>query len=82
MIKYILFSGPNCPWCVKAKDFLANLGVEYTEVAIKDRDAFMFMQTHAPGVRTIPVLMADREALVGFPAIVDHFNTSQSDPSV
>ncbi len=73
MINYILFSGPSCPWCVKAKDFLDARGLEYTEVEIKDRESFMFMQAHAPGIRTIPVLMADREALVGFPAIVDHF---------
>lgn len=73
MVKYILFSGPNCPWCIKAKAFLDARGLEYTTVEIVDRAAFMFMQDHAFGVKTIPVLMADREALVGFPAIVDHF---------
>ena len=27
----VIYSKPNCPWCVKAKELMKNLRMEYTE---------------------------------------------------
>ena len=27
----VIYSKPNCPWCVKAKELMKNLHMEYTE---------------------------------------------------
>ena len=73
--EWILFSGPNCPWCDRAKALLDTRGITYTEIKIDSRDKFQYMQEYAPGARTVPVIWHRGTTLVGYPALVEYLDT-------
>lgn len=61
-----VYSTSNCPWCVKAKEYLASLGVQYEDVDIsKDRAAAeeIVQKTRQRGV---PVTKIGSQYIVGF----------------
>ena len=33
-----VYSKPDCPWCVKAKEWLSARGIPYREISVEDRD--------------------------------------------
>jgi glutaredoxin/uncharacterized damage-inducible protein DinB len=51
---------PGCSSCVKVKEFLTNLGVEYESVNVSARPEAM-EELRALGVRTVPVVSRGRE---------------------
>lgn len=72
MNSWIVFSGPACPWCVKAKDLLKAKGIEFEEVVIDSREKMAVMQEYAPGFRTIPVIIHNGKLVGGFDALVKY----------
>lgn len=55
MAEIIVYSGPQCPYCVKAKALLARKGVAFTEYNVKaDEQRYQEMLARANGRRTIP----------------------------
>lgn len=75
--KWILFTGPTCPWCDKAKDLLADYEVDYEEVCVDSREKFCVMQDYAFGHKSVPVLYHNGNVAAGWPMIskylTDHF---------
>ncbi len=55
MSNIIVYSGPNCPYCVRAKALLKKKGAAFEEVDVK-ADALRFeeMLAKSNGKRTIP----------------------------
>ncbi|AER66977.1 glutaredoxin-like protein, YruB-family [Thermovirga lienii DSM 17291] len=61
-----VYSTPTCPWCVKAKDYLKSINVDFEDVDVsKDREAAMEMvrKTRQMGV---PVVQIGSTYIVGF----------------
>ncbi|MDN5318595.1 MAG: glutaredoxin 3 [Thermovirga sp.] len=61
-----VYSTPTCPWCVKAKDYLKSINVDFEDVDVsKDREAAMEMvrKTRQMGV---PVVQIGFTYIVGF----------------
>jgi len=61
-----VYSTNTCPWCLKAKDFLKEKNIEFTEVDVsKDQEASAEMQQKS-GQRGVPVLDINGVIIVGF----------------
>ncbi|MCD6183511.1 MAG: NrdH-redoxin [Thermovirga sp.] len=61
-----VYSTSTCPWCVKAKDYLKSINVDFADVDVsKDREAAMEMvrKTRQMGV---PVVQIGSTYIVGF----------------
>ena len=55
MSHVIVYSGPNCPYCVRAKALLKKKGAAFEEVNVKaDTKRFEEMLSKSNGQRTIP----------------------------
>lgn len=66
MSSVTVFSTASCPWCVKAKEHLDQLGVAYDAVNVgEDREAAreMIEKTRQRGV---PVIRVGERYIVGF----------------
>lgn len=61
-----VYSSPGCIWCVKLKDYLKSINVDFEELNVaKDFDARkeMFEISHQGGV---PVINVNGKVIVGF----------------
>ncbi len=66
MAEVRVYSTPTCPWCVKAKEFLSELGVDYEDIDVSvDREAAMRM-VRATRQMGVPVIEIDGRFIVGF----------------
>lgn len=58
----VLYSKPNCPYCVRAKQLLSQKGIVYEErSAVENRDALIEAVTEETGAapRTVPQIWLD-----------------------
>jgi len=61
-----VYSTPACPYCKMAKEFLSQKGYKFTEYDVtKDRAALDEM-VKVSGARSVPVITACNEVMVGF----------------
>jgi len=71
----VIYSKPNCSFCVKAKDLVKKLNLEYTEKVFgtdfKTPDELYEMV--GKQVRTMPQIMIDDELIGGYNQLVEHF---------
>jgi glutaredoxin 3 len=55
MPQVTVYSGPSCPYCVRAKDLLKRKGVVFTDIDVKaDAKQFEEMLAKSNGKRSIP----------------------------
>jgi len=70
----IIYSKPNCQYCVKAKDLLERLGYEYTEkVVTKDISLEEFFKELGKPVRTIPQIVIDDKHIGSYNELTEFF---------
>ena len=73
-MKVVIYSKPQCPFCVQAKALAEREGYELTyKMLDEDFDRETLMETF-PGARTFPQIIVDGEKIGGFTefkAIVD-----------
>ncbi len=65
MSKVVVYSSNTCPYCVMAKDYLAENNVEFEEKNIAE-DAAARKELMQMGHMGVPVLLIDGEEVVGF----------------
>ncbi len=65
MAEVIIYSSNTCPYCVSAKEYLDEKGVEYTEKNINE-DASARKELMAKGHMGVPVIIVGDEEIVGF----------------
>jgi glutaredoxin-like YruB-family protein len=75
--KVIIYSTPTCPYCVYAKNFFKERGVNFEDVDVsKDRTRAMEM-VEKSGQMGVPVIDIGGEIIVGFqPAVFEELITS------
>ena len=64
--KIVIYSTPTCPYCKRAKDYLSQKGIPYTDINVaadKDKAKEMIQKSGQMGV---PVIVVDDEVIVGF----------------
>lgn len=62
----VVYSTPTCPWCKKAKDYLTQKGIAYTNydvAADRDKAKEMIEKSKQMGV---PVITIDNQVVIGF----------------
>jgi glutaredoxin 3 len=65
MAKVLVYSKENCPYCVKAKQLLNSLGIDFTEIKVdqdQERLAEMIKLTQR---RTVPQIIINNQAIGG-----------------
>ena len=66
MAQIIVYSGPNCPYCVRAKQLLTKKGASFTNYDVKaDTAKFDEMFAKSGGRKTIPQIFINGQHIGG-----------------
>lgn len=66
MPKVTVYTTPTCVWCGKAKEFLKENNIQYSEVNVAaDQQAAEFM-IEKSGQMGVPVIQVDDQFIVGY----------------
>jgi len=66
MAEIVVYSGPQCPYCVRAKELFKRKGVAFTEYDVKsDTARFEEMLAISNGRRTIPQIFINGQHIGG-----------------
>lgn len=65
MANVVVFSSNTCPYCVSAKEYLNEKGIEFEEKNIQE-DKVARKELMDMGHMGVPVLLIDGEEIVGF----------------
>ncbi|VVC02540.1 Glutaredoxin [Candidatus Bilamarchaeum dharawalense] len=66
MVKPIVYSTNNCPWCVKLKDFLKQNKIDYEERNASNNPEFAKEIFAKSGGYGVPVTDIDGTIIIGF----------------
>ena len=61
-----VYSTNSCPWCVKAKNYLTSINVEYVELNVQEDMAAREEMVSKSKQMGVPVLDINGEIIVGF----------------
>jgi glutaredoxin 3 len=65
--KVKIYTTPTCPYCKMTKEFLTEKGVDFIAYDVtKDREALKEMQRITGGARSVPVIHACNQVMIGF----------------
>ncbi len=64
-LEVVIFTGPNCSYCQRAKAVLARRNLKYREVDVSVGDGRNEMQRRLPLARSIPQIFIDGEHIGG-----------------
>lgn len=64
--KIEVYSTNFCPYCVRAKNLLEDLGLEYTEINLEGKADELKALKERTGQRTVPQIFIDGEFIGGF----------------
>lgn len=62
----VVYSTPTCPYCVKAKDYLKEKGVEFEDVNVAEDNARAQEMVQKSGQMGVPVLDVNGTVIIGF----------------
>lgn len=65
-MKVIVYSTPTCPYCVMAKDYLAEKNIPYEDVDVSTNPARAREMIQKSGQRGVPVIDIDGNIVIGF----------------
>lgn len=78
LTQIILYSKKNCGYCVKAKNLLKNLGLEYTEKKFEDfSDVEKLFEDIGKNVKSMPQIKINGELIGGFNQLVEYLADKQ-----
>jgi len=64
--KVVLYSAPTCPWCLKAKQYLEQNNIDFSEHNVAEEPDKYKEMVEASGQTGVPVLAIGDEVIVGF----------------
>lgn len=53
--KVLIYTTQTCPFCIKAKEFMKNKDIEYTEIDVSESDEKMDEMLEKSGTMSVPV---------------------------
>ena len=62
----VIYSTPTCPYCKRAKDYLARKGISYIERNVATDRAAAKEMVKKSGQLGVPVILIDDEVFIGF----------------
>ena len=66
MVKVKVYSTPTCPWCHKAKEYLAEKKVKFENVDVSVDDKARDDMIEKSGQMGVPVIEIGKKMIVGF----------------
>ncbi len=64
--KVIIYSTPTCPYCVMAKNYFNQAGVEYEDINVAENREKAKEMIIKSGQRGVPVVEINEELVLGF----------------
>ncbi len=61
-----IYSTPTCPWCHKAKQYLSEKEIPFTEVNVAEDQAMAEEMVRKSGQMAVPMIDIDGKIIVGF----------------
>lgn len=81
MAQITVYSGPNCPYCQRAKALLAKKGVAYDDFDVRaDEGKLAEMMEKSNGKRTIPQIFINGQHIGGFDDLYALDSAGKLDP--
>jgi glutaredoxin 3 len=78
LAQIILYSKNNCGYCVKAKNLLKNLGLEYTEKKFEDfSDIEKLFEDIGKSVKSMPQIKINGELVGGYNQLIEYLTDKQ-----
>jgi glutaredoxin 3 len=67
MKKVTVYTGPSCPYCVRAKELLKRKNVDFEEIAVSWDDAEAWdRMIERSGMKTVPQIFIDDKLVGGY----------------
>ena len=64
--KVVIYSTPTCPTCKRAKEYLTEKGVQYTDLNVAGNKDLTKEMIDKSGQMSVPVVVIDDKVVVGF----------------
>jgi len=61
-----IYSTPTCPWCKKAKEYLASKNLKFEEIDVSEDPKKAAELVKISGQTSVPVLVINKKVIVGF----------------
>ena len=74
MIKAVIWSKYNCPYCDQAKQLLTQKGIDFEEKKIGDGYTKEDLLEAVPTARTVPQIFLDEQLIGGFNELKQHLS--------
>lgn len=74
-MKLTIYTGPNCAWCTRAKNFMNQKLIPFEEKTVAE------LKERMPDVRTIPQIFAGEQYIGGYEDLVDYFSGTETSNS-
>jgi glutaredoxin 3 len=74
-MKFTIYTGPNCTWCTRAKNFMNQKLIPYEEKTVAE------LKERMPEARSIPQLFVGDEHIGGYQELVDYFSGTETSNS-
>lgn len=75
MRKITIYSKPNCPYCVSAKQFLSSKGYMFEEKVVGVNATREELLEAAPNARTVPQIIINGNLIGGYDDLVRNWDT-------
>ncbi|KJJ85429.1 Glutaredoxin-like protein, YruB [Candidatus Omnitrophus magneticus] len=65
-MKVLVYSSPSCPFCIRAKQFLKDKAIEFTDIDVSSDEEKAEEMVKKSGQMGVPVIDIDGQIVVGF----------------
>ncbi len=66
MYKITVYTAPGCPYCVKVKNYLRELGLKFTEIDVSKSQKDAEKLVRRTGQTGVPVVEIGNQLVIGF----------------
>lgn len=71
-----IYSTTWCGWCVRAKELLKRIGLEFEEIDLTDEPDFREILEEKTGNSSLPQILIDGQPIGGYDNLVDYLRNA------